>query len=306
MVVLITGSNKNIGYHTAKKLAKNNYSSKIIITSRKISDGKIALKNLETDFPKIKFIYHQLDIDDEDSCQSIFNFVEGTFGRLDCLVNNAGIAFGVHSSERMKEMNLAANSNGKGTSFKPNFPKQAKMTIQTNFKSTKYLTELFLPLLLKSPYPKVISLSATSSDLAFNNCHPTIRNKILSKTLTQENLDILAADFLVKAELQTHSNKYSKSAYGMSKIFIRLQTEIWGRSYPRVLFLSCCPGWCKSDLGISGYKRPPKSAEEGADIVYWLVTRPAILEESEKNKENGAFYRDERLRTEWGHAYDKK
>ena len=62
MTVLITASNKSIGFAIAELFAKTDYKSTIILTSRNLENGERALATLKNKYPNTDFDLHQLDI----------------------------------------------------------------------------------------------------------------------------------------------------------------------------------------------------------------------------------------------------
>jgi len=65
----------------------------ILNTARNEVAGQEAVKKLNGEGLKPK--YHQLDITDQGSVDRLAQFLQSTYGGLDVLVNNAGIAFKV-------------------------------------------------------------------------------------------------------------------------------------------------------------------------------------------------------------------
>ncbi len=80
-VALVTGSTVNIGKAIAERLARDGY--RVIVTSRHADEAKEVCASLAT--PGGSF---GLDFADARQIESLFGYVEETFGRLDVLVNN--------------------------------------------------------------------------------------------------------------------------------------------------------------------------------------------------------------------------
>src|ERR1700761_223743 len=59
-------------------------------------------------------------------------------------------------------------------------------------------------------------------------------------------------------------------AYAFSKACINALTRILARENPGLLINACCPGWVKTDMGLS-IGRAPKTAEDGAKIPVRLA-----------------------------------
>lgn len=88
-IALVTGSRKGIGFATGKMLAENGY--RVIFSSR-TDAAEIAdtLKNI-AELPN-ECYYIQCDISKEEDRKGIFDAIIEKEGRLDVLVNNAGVA----------------------------------------------------------------------------------------------------------------------------------------------------------------------------------------------------------------------
>jgi NAD(P)-dependent dehydrogenase (short-subunit alcohol dehydrogenase family) len=93
-IILVTGSNKGIGYEVVKQLAKLGH--QVILTSRDEAKGLEALKKLKTENLNVLFI--PIDITSEASIQQAASKVKSEYGKLDVLINNAAISLrGDHS-----------------------------------------------------------------------------------------------------------------------------------------------------------------------------------------------------------------
>ena len=84
---LVTGSARGIGYATAKLLAENGYHV-IVSAVRSAEDAKPVMETLSG----LSCEYLRLDIADAESRDRAFAYIAQTTGRLDVLVNNAGVA----------------------------------------------------------------------------------------------------------------------------------------------------------------------------------------------------------------------
>lgn len=100
-VVLITGASRGIGSAIAKKMASKNYN--VVINYNNSKDNALKLKeDLENKY-NIKAICIKADVSIEEEVKNTFDETIKTFGRLDCLVNNAGIAMDNSFEEKSKE-----------------------------------------------------------------------------------------------------------------------------------------------------------------------------------------------------------
>jgi 3-oxoacyl-[acyl-carrier protein] reductase len=86
-IALVTGSSKGIGRAIAIRLAKEGYF--IVVTYK--SDEKRGMETLDQVKKRSDGMLIQLDVTEEESVRSLYQLVEKRFGKLDVLINNAGI-----------------------------------------------------------------------------------------------------------------------------------------------------------------------------------------------------------------------
>ncbi|WP_326561458.1 SDR family NAD(P)-dependent oxidoreductase [Micromonospora sp. NBC_01796] len=128
-VTLITGANKGLGYETAKQLLELGHT--VYVGARDVERGEKAAATLGARFV-------QLDVTDDASVRDALATIESAEGRLDVLVNNAGIL-------------------GVGTVDGPT----ALRVFDTNVVGIVRVTEAALPLLRKSSNPTVVTVSSS-------------------------------------------------------------------------------------------------------------------------------------------------
>jgi 3-oxoacyl-[acyl-carrier protein] reductase len=86
-ISLITGAAHGIGLSTAIRFAQEG--AIVILTDLDKFAGESALTEVRKHSPQSTFVY--LDVTERDSVQSCVNEILGRFGRIDILINNAGI-----------------------------------------------------------------------------------------------------------------------------------------------------------------------------------------------------------------------
>ncbi len=138
-LAVVTGGNKGIGYEICRQLARKGL--RVVLTSRDAEKGREARKNLEKE--KLDVQYHQLDVTDQASVTAIARHIESEFGRVDVLVNNAGIMIGSRSTSVLEE---------KDETF--------GITLETNFHGALRMCRALVPLMQKNHYGRVVNLSS--------------------------------------------------------------------------------------------------------------------------------------------------
>src|SRR6478752_7649440 len=86
-IALITGANKGIGLETARQLGKQDVT--VLVGARGAGKGKAAVQKLRKEGIDAHAI--EIDVTDAASIKSAADQVERDFGRLDILINNAGV-----------------------------------------------------------------------------------------------------------------------------------------------------------------------------------------------------------------------
>ena len=92
IIVLVTGANTGLGFEIVKGLCSSEKPYEIVVGGRSLIKAEQAADAIFKDFPssRSKLWPMQIDIEDDESIQRIFDEVQTKFGKLDYLVNNAG------------------------------------------------------------------------------------------------------------------------------------------------------------------------------------------------------------------------
>ena len=92
-IAVVTGSNKGIGYFTALQLGSSGLFQYIILACRDQNRAIDAVESIRQQLPRNVFVQsEQLTIGDESSHSAFAFKMKETFGKIDCLINNAGFA----------------------------------------------------------------------------------------------------------------------------------------------------------------------------------------------------------------------
>jgi NAD(P)-dependent dehydrogenase (short-subunit alcohol dehydrogenase family) len=151
-IALVTGGNRGIGLETAKQLAQQGMH--VLLGARNEAKGLEAAKKLKSDGQDVEFIL--LDVDDEKTHAKAAKVIEEKFGKLDVLVNNAGILI----DERSQGGFVAASKTPLAVFRK---------TFETNFFNVIALTQTMIPLLKKSTAGRIVFLSSGLGSLTLHS-----------------------------------------------------------------------------------------------------------------------------------------
>ncbi|KAL8274162.1 hypothetical protein Esti_002004 [Eimeria stiedai] len=266
---IVTGANKGIGFEVVKKLCKElkNDDAVVLMTSRCLERGKEALSKLEAE--GFKPSLEQLDLTDNNSIKRFADTVKDKYGEIDSLVNNAGFAFPHNASESLAT--------------------QAKETCAINYFGTRSLCKELCPLLKKGA--RVVNVASVSGQKALEEMSETNRQRLMSKNATLQDIDTVVEAFVQACE-EGKTEGWPKTTYGLSKAALIAVTAAWARMYKRnpekeVIVTSCCPGWCKTDMG--GWEQPPLSASDGADVIVPLALRASKEQHGKFVTQEGTF-----------------
>jgi carbonyl reductase 1 len=146
-VAVVTGSNKGIGYFIALQLGCSGLFQHIILACRDQTRATDAVESMRQQLPQNVFVQsEQLTIGDHSSHTAFVDKMKETFGKIDCLVNNAGFAF-------------------KGKDPTP-FQLQTKPTLDINFRGTIDFTESMIPLLMQGTDPRIVNVASMAGRLS--------------------------------------------------------------------------------------------------------------------------------------------
>ena len=81
-VAVVTGANKDVGFHIAEQIVKSGLFGTVIMACRDAGRGQAAAK-------QVGGIYMPLEVGNTASTHAFAEAVKSNFGRVDCLVNNA-------------------------------------------------------------------------------------------------------------------------------------------------------------------------------------------------------------------------
>ena len=139
-VALITGANKGLGFEMARQLGKAGVT--VVLAARDPHKGEAAATKLRAEGLDAQSL--KLDVTEKADHAAASAFLKEKFGRLDILINNAGI-----SADGIGAGKVSATT-----------PDSIQRTFETNFFAPVALTQTLLPLLQKSDAARIVNMSS--------------------------------------------------------------------------------------------------------------------------------------------------
>jgi NAD(P)-dependent dehydrogenase (short-subunit alcohol dehydrogenase family) len=205
-VAFITGANKGIGLETARGLGRLGFA--VVIGSRDEAKGQAAADKLRSEGVEHVEVV-RFDVTRPEDHKEIVRHLKERYGRLDVLVNNAGV--------QLEEANFESGFNTTST-VKPEILRQ---TFETNFFSVVELTQALLPLLREAPAGRIVNLSSVLGSLTL---HTNPSSGIYDKK----------------------AFAYDASKTALNAFTVHLAQELKGT---KIKVNSAHPGWVQTDMG---------------------------------------------------------
>lgn len=148
-VALVTGAAKGLGFEWARQLAAAGY--QVILTARSLEKAQEAAMRLSE---QEHLVYpHKLDITVEEDAEAILIWTKQLFGRLDLLINNAGINSGTRAKGN-KDLQL------KNVLIEKLDKDELLSMVDINAVSPILLAHKLRPLLQASAHPKILNIGS--------------------------------------------------------------------------------------------------------------------------------------------------
>ena len=154
-VALVTGANKGIGLQIAKDLAAHGFT--VLVGSRNLENGETAAKTIGADAHAL-----QLDVTDQASIAAAAERIRNEFGRLDVLMNNAGISHAPNQSWQFPE-------SAKSGLLTVASLDDVRTVFETNVFGVIAVTQAMLPLLREAPAGRIVNTGSSAGSLTLNS-----------------------------------------------------------------------------------------------------------------------------------------
>jgi NAD(P)-dependent dehydrogenase (short-subunit alcohol dehydrogenase family) len=200
-VALVTGGNKGIGLQIAKDLAAHGFT--VLVGSRNLEQGETATKSVGADARAL-----QLDVTNQASITAAAEHIRKELGRLDVLVNNAGISHTGKPGRSLEEMVKSARPSVASLD-------EVRTVFETNVFGVIAVTQAMLPLLREAPAARIVNVSSAVGSLALN-ADPTNRYRSMSGTYAWSKTALNAVTIALASDLESAGIKVNAVCPGFT------------------------------------------------------------------------------------------
>lgn len=137
-IALVTGGNRGIGLELCRQLGQQR--ARVILGSRDLAKGVAAAAELKANGLPVEA--RQLDVASVQSIRECMNWIRRDVGRLDILINNAGIMVEDDDADPLEELEIVRD------------------TMQTNVYGPLLLSRLAVPIMKTRRYGRIVNLSS--------------------------------------------------------------------------------------------------------------------------------------------------
>ncbi|XP_060970072.1 (+)-neomenthol dehydrogenase-like [Cannabis sativa] len=290
---VVTGANKGIGYEICRQLATKGVT--VVLTARDEKRGVEAVEKLlkESNLSHHNVVFHQLDVVNHASIDSLADFINSHFGKLDILINNAANSGAtLHADAFVKEFELARGDwpeQGNWSEMSSESYEKTEECLKTNYYGAKAMVEALLPLLHLSDSPRIVNVSSLLGQLQFIPNEWAKEMLSDGEKLSEERVEEVVSVFLKdykegKSEAEAKGWPGHLSAYKVSKAAINAYTRILAKKYPNILVNCVHPGYVITDMTCNTGQT---TAVEGAQTPVWCALLP---NDTTTNNPSGLYF----------------
>jgi NAD(P)-dependent dehydrogenase (short-subunit alcohol dehydrogenase family) len=202
-VALVTGANKGIGLQIAKDLAAHDFT--VLVGARNLEHGETAAGSIEGDARAI-----HLDVTDQASIAAAAERIHNDLGRLDVLVNNAGISHAGTSLPDTPVEELARSGLLTVASLD-----DVHTVFETNVFGIIAVTQAMLPLLRQAPAARIVNVASSGGSLTLNS-DPANHHRAMFGTYSASKAAANAITVAFAAELESDGIKVNAACPGFT------------------------------------------------------------------------------------------
>jgi NAD(P)-dependent dehydrogenase (short-subunit alcohol dehydrogenase family) len=199
-VALVTGANKGIGLQIAKDLAARGFT--VLVGSRDLKNGEAAAKSVGEGARAL-----QLDVTDKASITAAAERIRKEFGRLDVLVNNAGIS---HTGKARPLAELVKLGRPSVASLE-----EVRAIFETNVFGLVAVTQAILPLLREAPAARIVNVASSTGSLTLNS-NPANPRRAMFGAYSWSKTALNAVTVAFAAELESTGIKVNGACPGFT------------------------------------------------------------------------------------------
>jgi len=265
-VALVTGGPSGIGFHISLMLAKKG--AEVILTYRDSGKAQKAMDQIIAEYPKANITAVKLDLADLTSVAECTAEIKEKYNKIDLLINNAGVMVPPLSKTRQG----------------------FELQMGTNHLGHFALTGLLLPLLIRAPASRIVSVSSLAAFIGqiklddLNYAHRRYdkweaygQSKLANLLFIQELSKRLAEHKVPVMAVASHpggspTNLQRTSSFFMKEILTPLISQSPSRAALPTLKAACDPAvsngsyWGPSSFfGLKGYPKQARNPSRALD-----------------------------------------
>jgi NAD(P)-dependent dehydrogenase (short-subunit alcohol dehydrogenase family) len=200
-VALVTGANKGIGLQIAKDLAAHGFT--VLVGSRNLENGESAAKSVGTDARAL-----QLDVTNQASIAAAAERIRNELGRLDVLVNNAGVSHAGKPGRPLQEISQSGRLSVASLD-------EVRAVWETNVFGVIAVTQAMLPLLREAPVGRIVNVASSGGSLTLNS-DPTNPHRSMFGTYSSSKAALNAITVAFAADLESAGIKVNSACPGFT------------------------------------------------------------------------------------------